>query len=247
MSPQLANPAAGPAMDLRERVLDPSRKDEISEVLDTLVLRTEGATTYPGPPVYMMNYYPPGLRERTLGPHSNNLVGVSRYYPTVVPKVVVDFEPQKPEKWWFEEKVRFFFELGILYFPIHLYERLTAEQFGARYRDLKHALDRQNTDASEEAALSAATWVETVLAEPEVLQLVDRCAQVRADDDRDPMGRTYGGAVRLRKLEQHKRDIVDAYRNRLRHGDLDREQCTRELANEIARRTDGQVHPPVPG
>lgn len=243
MSPSLAR-ADGRPMDLRERVLDPSRKDEISEVLLTLATDT---CSGPAPAPYQMNYYPPGLRERALGPHSPKWIGVSRFYMTLVPKVVVDFEPQKPDPWYYEQKLQFFFEKGIIYFPIHLYERLTDEQFSDRYKQLKMALDRQGADAATEKALLDATLVESTLAEPEVLAAVDKLAILRAEADRDPMGRPYGGAVRLRKIEQHKRDIVASYRARLRHGRLDPGSCAEQLADEIARRTDGQVHPPVPG
>lgn len=232
---------SGAQMLLKPRIMDPKRRDDISEALLAICGPQNGGPQ--ATPAYMVNWYPEGLRERTLGPHSKKLTGVSRYYPTLSPKVVVDFEPAHPDKWYHDEKVQFFAERNILYIAITLQDRLTEEEFTARYKDRKQALDRFRADGLEQAALDGATLVEHTLADETVSLLIDKLATQRAKAVRDRFGRPLGGAALQQRLKAHKQAIVAEYRKKLRHG-MDAGGCARELTSEIERPDDGQAAAP---
>ena len=231
------------AMTLRPRVMDPRKRDDISEVLHAATRPQHGETPVP---VYVLNWYPDGLRDVTLGAHSRKLVGVTRYYPTLDPKVVVDFEPAPPDKWFFEEKLKFFTERGIVYLGIALRDQLTDEQFVTRYKDARHLLDRSKSATHEALVLRDAAFVEGALAEPELALALDRAAVAMASAECGRDGRPLVGKARLNRIATRKRELVARFRERLKHGTLDPVDCRRELENETQRRADGQVHSPEP-
>jgi hypothetical protein len=224
-------------MNLRPRVMDPRRRDEISEALQVAVGQTLDASV---PLVYLSNWYPPGLRECTLGAHSKGLVGMTRYYPTLEPKVVVDFEPAPPDRWWHDEKAQFCQEHGIVYFAIGLHDRLTVEQFVDRYKDARMRLDRAHVETLEDKALADVSFVETALMREDIATALNAKALALATEMRDPNGRVYGGAIKLRNIRVQKQQLVDYYRKKLRHG-MDPDECYRELTDTAERRSDGQV------
>lgn len=247
----------GPLMHLRARVMDPSRKDDISEALhkaspmEKNPYNPKERHRRDSLPVYLVNHYEDGLREITLGPQARELVGVSRYYRMMDPPVVVDFEPEPPEKWFFEEKQRLFTERGILYLGIALTDRLTDEEFIERYRTALIGFERAQEDLRADRALAEATAeahadvdVEDVLMTPEFDVLLTRLAHLQAAADRDKINRPLRGFARTRRAATYKITLVDQYRGKLRAG-MGTERCHRELTEAIERQGEGQVHPPV--
>ena len=234
-------------MLLKARVMDPGRRDDISEVLADVTAVGELRTV----PVYMVNYYPDGLKAVTLGPNSKNLVGVSRYYPRLDPKVVVDFEPAPPDPWFHDEKARFFLERGILYLPIALQDKLTEAEFATRYQEAKMRLDRGLVDQRDTARETAAVEVEDILQDPKLQEALD--ARARWEAEQELMQRNKPrprGAALTAIVARHKRALLGEVRRKLKvnaDGSLDLERCCRELTDPIERRFDGQVRPPEPG
>lgn len=106
-----------------------------------------------GSPYYWYRYYFKELKIRCLGVHSPELVGVTRYYQSLDPRVVVDFAPTHPEKMFVEEKRKFFMEQGILYVPIFRNELLTKEQFAQRVKEERETLARGYREALEDQSL----------------------------------------------------------------------------------------------
>jgi hypothetical protein len=101
-----------------------SGSDEIAEVL--------GSRHYATP------YYNRDLRDAVLGPHSRQLVPVTRCYMLLKPPVIVDFEPQAVEgPFWVDQKRGYFHARGIAFVPVFLGERLTKEQFAGRVREAR--------------------------------------------------------------------------------------------------------------
>jgi hypothetical protein len=67
---------------------------------------------------FFERYYVRELRDHLLGPHSPQLLGVSRFYLLLKPPIVVDFEPNPGEgKSSVDEKRAFFTKRGIIYVP----------------------------------------------------------------------------------------------------------------------------------
>jgi hypothetical protein len=103
---------------IRARGFGGKQQDEIDQAL--------------GSSIYATPHYDTGLRDALLTKHATTLIPVTRYYFRLEPRVIVDFEPQPGERWWAEEKRRYFTERGIVYVPVALKERITVEEFRAR-------------------------------------------------------------------------------------------------------------------
>jgi hypothetical protein len=143
---------------IRERSMGYRAHDEISDVL--------------GCETHAVNYYFEALRLRVLGPYSPHRVGVSRFYMSLKPQIVVDFEPDPRDgKFHLEEKRKFFLEKGIVYVAIFLHERLSAEDFKARVENEKMAfrVGRQ----TEQERLGLATN-DVLMEDPEIKLFVER-------------------------------------------------------------------------
>jgi hypothetical protein len=240
-------------MMLRHRVMDPKRQDDITDALMKATGMVKEGAPAPTPPAYLVPWYPDGLRERTLGPNSLKLVPVTRYYPTLSPKVAVDFEPALPEKWYHDEKLKFLCERNILYFPIALSDKLTEEAFISRYKDAKHLLERSQSDLKETAEQQAAfptdplIWHEQQLTDPLLQQAIQRLAVLRAEADRGSDGRALGGAALRVRIGKHTAKLQEYCRGQLKHGSMDARKCAQLLADETQRLSDGQIHSSVAG
>jgi hypothetical protein len=172
-------------MILKRRVMDPRQKDEMSEAL-AYDQPTDDGGTYWFVPQYIYNYYPNGLRERCVGPHSRNLIGVTRYYPRAQPPVVIDFEPPPPEPWYREEKLQFFLEQGIAYVPILLRDQLSTEAFMERVDAAKRMALAGKAESQELAVLaSVGKDVETWLQDPALVSSIDAEVLEAAGDHQD--------------------------------------------------------------
>lgn len=121
-------------------------------------------STILGTPVYAERHYDRGLTEQLLGKHSTNLVPVSRFYLRLTPPVVVDFEPVPGDgRFWSDEKRAYFNARGIVYVPIYLQDRLTAEDFKSRVQvetetmqETRRAMDVYPGETVDPDILSAA-------------------------------------------------------------------------------------------
>ncbi len=190
-----------------------------------------------GDPHYALNYYPNGLKDVTVGPHSLDLVSVSRFYMHA--KVVVDFEPSPLEaKFWIDEKRKFFFERSIVYVPIMLGERLTGAQFAERLKEEKDALALGRGVVSENRALNAVTvdeviqylppdrTVEEVLRHPVTQKYIDT-ESLRIMHERLKTKRVTGGA-RENMLKAIKRQVIEDLREKVKRGRMGSEFSHRE-------------------
>jgi hypothetical protein len=103
--------------------------DEISDVL--------------GSRDYAMRYFFKDLSVEILGARSKDHVTVSRYYLTLNPKVVVDFEPHPLDgAFHVEQKRRYFLDKRIVYVAIFLKDRLTDAQFAERVEEAREFTKR---------------------------------------------------------------------------------------------------------
>lgn len=190
-------------------------KDEISDVL--------------GSQHYAERYYPNGLKLVTVGPHSLDLVSVSRFYMHLRPQVVVDFEPSPLDaKFWFDEKQKFFFDRGIVFVPVYLKERLTPPQFLARYKEARDNLLLGKAVINDNKALAAVTvdeviahlppdrTVEDVLRHPASQQWID-IESLRRLDAKIGTKKITGGA-RTNMLRAVKRQVIEDLREKVKRG-----------------------------
>jgi hypothetical protein len=213
-------------MQLKRRVMDPRAADDISEALafdqPTDALDGQGRRImYRFVPQYVSNYYPKGLRERIYGPHSRELVGVTRFYPRCEPPVVIDFEPPPPDPWFREEKLQFFLEQGIAYVPITLKDVLSTEAFVERVDAAKRMAQAGKAEAVELQTLAGiGKDVETWLQTPEIVASLDREAlDVLAEETIEKRkGRPLTGVARLSRLATIKTQLVKQLREDLRSG-----------------------------
>lgn len=243
-------------MTLKPRIRDPRATDDISQVLKSIVwaprVLDDGKPETPEqfaerlqlPLGYLTPYYPDGLRERILGPNARELVSVSRYYPTLDPPVVVDFEPAPPDPWFLDVKQQFFFERGVLFLAIYLQDRLTPEQFAERYREALRVVNHK--EVQQDLATVATVDVEGILSEPGLLTLVDARSRQLVTETRDSLGRLLQGAARMHVLKRVKTELVAQLRGQLRNG-MDRDECYRQLTDATQRPSDRQVGAPVAG
>lgn len=240
-------------LTLRHRVMDPKRQDDITDALMKATGMIKEGQPLPTAPAYLVPWYPDGLRDATLGPHSRKLVPITRYYPTLSPKVAVDFEPALPEKWFHDEKLKFLCERNILYFPITLQDKLTEEQFISRYKDAKHLLERAQADLKEMAEQQAAfpkdplIWQEQQLTDPLLQQAIQRLAILRAEADRGRDDRPLLGAALRVRIGKHTAKLQEYCRGQLKDGHMDAGKCAHLLADETQRLSDGQIHSSVAG
>ena len=167
--------------------------DEISDVL--------------GSPYYATPYYDKILRDAVLGPHSRQLVPVTRYYLLLKPPVVVDFEPQLGEGLFFvDEKRRFFHARGIPYVPVFIGERLTPAQFGQRVREARRLAEEGPVVAKEDAALRSADPPPDRLPPPVIMQIDREAMTILAADIRD--NPNLRGGSRMKRLAAIKRRLI---------------------------------------
>lgn len=196
---------------IRPYVRTKNQKDEIDEVLGT--------------PFYAQPYYFDELRKQILGPHSTNLLGVTRYYLMMKPSVVVDFEPDPREaKFYVDEKRKFFMDRGIVYIPIFLKERLTKEQFAEVVRRETTNTQSGHMDVMENRAL-AGVDIEEMLTDAEVIAAVNVEALRRADE----RPKVKGGA-RAHLLIKLKRVVTAELRQKAKDGRLGRGFSRQQLA-----------------
>lgn len=207
-------------MMLKERVMDPRSKDDISEALAYMEHPKDGTGHPTGPsfrvvPSYVFHWYPDKLKERTVGPHSRDIVGMSRFYPTLDPKVVVDFEPAPPDKFFEQEKRRFCMEQRIVYIPIYLLDRMNEAQFKERYTAEREAMEAGIRELNDDKALAQHT-VEGWMLEPQLMVLIDRhVLQLVEKDERENQKRYYG-ISRAHVLRRYKNELLNEVRSRLR-------------------------------
>jgi len=201
--------------------------DEISQVL--------------GNPHFAERYYPNGLKDVTVGPHSLDLVSVSRFYLHLKPPVVVDFEPSPLDaKFWLDEKRKFFFERGIVYVPVFLKERLMSAQFSARYKEERDNLLLGKAVINDDAALKAVTvdaviqhlppdrTVEDVLKHPASQQWID-IESLRRLEVKIGTKKITGGA-RTNMLRAVKRQVIEDLREKVKRGRMGPERSDHEPA-----------------
>src|SRR6188768_4378110 len=191
-------------------------KDDISEIV--------------GSPHFAQNYYPNGLKDVTVGPHSLDMVSVSRYYMHVKPPLVVDFEPSPLDgKFWLEEKRKFFFERGIVYVPVYLKERLSNVQFAERVKEERDHLLLGKGVISENRALNAVTvddviqflppdrTVEDVLKHPTTQKHIND-ESLRLLTIRLRGGKRLTGGARENVLKAIKRQVIEDLREKVKRG-----------------------------
>lgn len=174
--------------------------DEVSQVL--------------GDARYATPYYDKGLRDAVLGPHSRQLVPVTRFYMLLKPPVVVDLEPQVGEgPFYVDEKRRYFHARGIPYVPVFLGERLHPAQLGERVREARRLAEQGPVVAKEDAALRSADPPPDRLPPTEMAE-IDRVALaiLKAEIQQQPNLR---GATRMKRLITIKRRLIAE-----RHGDV---------------------------
>lgn len=191
---------------IREHTMAKGQKDEISDVLKS--------------PFYAQTYYFPGLRDRILGPHSTKLVPVSRFYLKLDPQVVVDFEPSPLEgKFYVEEKRLFFMELGIVYVPIFLGERLTAEQFAERVKQDTNIMRLGRQEIRENGALRKVD-IEDLLQSEDMVRFIDQEVMRRIDAREKAHNGNLRGVARVNAIERTKRELVAEIRQKASDGRL---------------------------
>jgi hypothetical protein len=173
---------------IREHAPRNGKPDEIS-----VVLGSDG---------YYQNHYDRRLRDLVLGVHSTDLVRVSRYYPMLEPKVVVDFEPPKPDKMYCEEKRKYFMEKGVVYIPIFLNQTFTKDQFAELVEQEKKFLAQGYREVLEDQALVSKGDHSPILDDPKILAEIDAQALKIVSD----MG--LRGAAKLKRLKREKERLL---------------------------------------
>ena len=172
-------------------------------------------------PQYIYNYYPKGLRERCVGPHSRNLIGVTRFYPRAQPPVVIDFEPPPPEPWYREEKLQFFLEQGVAYVPILLRDQLSTEAFMERVDAAKRMALAGKAESQELAALAGVGVgkdVETWLQDPALVASIDAEVLEVLQHETEARGKPIFGIARLRRLATIKTLLIQKLREDMKRG-----------------------------
>lgn len=205
-------------MMLKPRVMDTRQKDEISEAL-AYDVKNDAGQEYRVVPAYLYNWYPPGLKERTVGPNSRLLIPMTRYYPTMDPPVVVDFEPAPPDPWYLEEKRRFCLEKKIVYVAIGIHEKMNEDGFKERVKAAQDAMEEGHTEIREDRALASIT-VEDWLQSPELTATLNAESLRRLADEQKVSGKFYRGVSKEHVLRRIKQQLVDELRSGLKNGSI---------------------------
>lgn len=207
-------------MLLKRRVMDSRQRDEISEALAETKY-DDNKQPYTVVPSYRFNYYPPGLRERILGTHSKQLVGVTRHYLTLSPEVIVDFEPNYPDKWYYDEKAAFFGERGLVYVPVALNAKYTEDEFKLLVESCRSLALSAKAEFAERTELAKGhVHVEDWMQDPALVAEMDAEAVRTLEADLAKTPRSLHGAARAKFLGKIKKGIVDALREDLKRGRL---------------------------
>jgi hypothetical protein len=185
--------------------------DEIDEVL--------------GSPHYLTPYYDKALRDAILGPHARDLVPVTRYYPSLKPPVVVDFEPQH-DKFFVDQKRHHFMVLGVVYIPVFLGERLTKEQFAERVKREREITKVGNRQLADDLLLETVE-VDHLFEDPDLHAAIKREALVRLEKLekltlKNKFYPKFRGFARTKKLEKLVAEVTDEFREQVRHGGVGR-------------------------
>lgn len=197
---------------IREHTKGHRISDEISEVI--------------GSPHYMQPYYDKALRDQLLGPHSTQLVPVSRFYMNwtadrLITGVVVDFEPAPGGQPFFcDEKRAFFNARRIAYVPIFLKERLTKEQFAQRLKEEKRTASEGRQQAEENKVLSLRGDVEGWLLSPEMQTQITQMTLQRVEARERELGRKLIGVGRRNALAKYQKQVIDELRQKARNGSM---------------------------
>ncbi len=236
-------------MMLKERVMDPRMTDEISEALAYTETPRDGAgnlagTPYRVVPSYVFHWYPEKLKERTVGPHSRDIVGMSRFYPMLTPKVVVDFEPAPPAKFFEQEKRRFCIEQRIVYIPIYLLDRMNEDQFKERYTAEREAMEAGIREVADDKALKEHT-VEGWMLDERLMQLIDRHVLQLVQKDERENGKRYFGISRAHVLRRYKNELLNEVRAGLRTGPLFPDKQIHDPLDYMQKKVDAHAMDPV--
>ena len=161
---------------------------------------------------HLAPYYPEGLTEACLGPVKGplalNRLNVSRFYLFINPPVVVDYE-RAFERFYVEEKRKFFIEQGIVYVPIFLRDRLSREQFKVVVKD---ALLLLRAHQKAERVRPTPHSIEAAMQSPEVQLRIDDMVAAR------PMPKLWG-AAKKNWLARTRKDVTALVREEIvRHG-----------------------------
>ena len=193
-------------MTIRESTKGRGMQDEISEVLKS--------------PFYAQNSAPKALRDRILGPHSTQLVTVSRHYFRREPQVVVDFEPSPLEgKFYVEQKRIFFLEQSIVYVPIFLKETLSKEQFADRVREATTLMKLSRREINENGILRAVD-IEELLQAPDVIEAIDRETLRRVEARNVEVNNGLRGIARVAAVKKYKLEVIAELREKARKGEM---------------------------
>lgn len=180
---------------IREQSRGYKEADEVSAVI--------------GSPHYAQNYYFTGLRDAVLSKHSTDLIPVSRFYMTVTPQVVVDFEPNPLEgqKFYCEEKRKFCWAHQIVYVPVFLNEILTKEQFAARVESEQKGCAEGHDQAGQDAALQQISDPRGFLSDPTTQTWIDEQVHQAIKRMKADGRHLYGMALRHVQANEKKRIV----------------------------------------
>jgi hypothetical protein len=167
---------------------------------------------------YAMRYFFKDLSVALLGAHSKDHVTVSRYYMTLDPKIVVDFEPDPREQpFYVDEKGKYFLEHRIVYVPIYLIDRLSAEQFEERVKAAKAYTARGVWEQKIDESLSEVE-IEGIVATPAADQWINREVHARYDEYKktNPRPDLLKGFIEQKILQRLKREVIRGLRDRIK-------------------------------
>jgi len=138
------------------------------------------------------------------------LIPVTRYYPTLDPQVIIDFEPQRPDKMYCEEKRKFFMNKGIVYIPVFLGQTLSKEQFADLYKQEKENLARGYREHLEDEVLKGSGVEIPMFSDIQELARIDAEALKIVTDMR------LRGAAKNKRLAREKKLLIqEAIRARM--------------------------------
>lgn len=168
---------------------------------------------------YLTPYYDKALRDLVLGPHSPELVAVTRFYPTLTPQVVVDFEPQDG-KFYVEAKRRYFTPKGVVYIPVFLGERLTKEQFAERAKREYELTQLGKMQAGDDFAMQIVN-VDHLFDDPDLQRAIKTETIRRFGLLEKVRMRKFIGATRAKVMQRLTAEVSDEFREKVQHGGVD--------------------------